>query len=110
MAADDRGSPDRRSMRLLWYDVCGENARGKVSTEEIVAGLVWMILCLYVAAFLQVIVHEGGHLVCGLLSGYKFSSFRVGKVILVKKRDGIKRGRYSLMGTGDSAFWHRRIW
>ena len=73
---------------------------GKVSTEEIVAGLVWMILCLYVAAFLQVIVHEGGHLVCGLLSGYKFSSFRVGKVILVKKRDGIKRGRYSLMGTG----------
>ena len=47
-------------MRLLWYDVCGENARGKVSTEEIVAGLVWMILCLYVAAFLQVIVHEGG--------------------------------------------------
>lgn len=73
---------------------------GKVRIAEILAGLAWIILCLYVAAFLQTIVHEGGHLVCGLLSGYKFSSFRVGKMILVKKRDGIKRGRYSLMGTG----------
>ena len=73
---------------------------GKVRIAEILAGLAWIILCLYAAAFLQTIVHEGGHLVCGLLSGYKFSSFRVGKVILVKKRDGIKRGRYSLMGTG----------
>ena len=73
---------------------------GKVRIAEILAGLAWIILCLYAAAFLQTIVHEGGHLVCGLLSGYKFSSFRVGKVILVKKKDGIKRGRYSLMGTG----------
>ena len=73
---------------------------GKVRIAEILAGLAWMILCLYAAAFLQTIVHEGGHLVCGLLTGYKFSSFRVGKVILVKKKDGIKRGRYSLMGTG----------
>lgn len=72
---------------------------GKVRIAEILAGLAWIILCLYAAAFLQTIVHEGGHLVCGLLSGYKFSSFRVGKVILVKKKDGIKRGRYSLMGT-----------
>lgn len=73
---------------------------GKVGTAEILMGLGWMILCLYAAAFLQTIVHEGGHLVCGLLSGYKFSSFRVGKVILVKKSDGLKWGRYSLMGTG----------
>lgn len=72
---------------------------GSLRTADILAGLAWIILCLYAAAIVQTIVHEGGHLVCGLLSGYKFSSFRVGKVILVKKRDGLKWGYYSLMGT-----------
>ena len=73
---------------------------GSLRPTEILMGLIWLVICLYAAAFLHVIVHEAGHLVCGLLSGYKFSSFRVGRIIAAKKKDGIRWGRYSLMGTG----------
>lgn len=58
------------------------------------------ILAVYAVVFLQVIVHEAGHLVFGLISGYKFSSFRIGSVIFVKNGDKIKIKRYSLAGTG----------
>lgn len=62
-----------------------------------VAGL---MVGLYVAIMLHVIVHEGGHLVAGLLSGYEFSSFRIGSFMLVKKEEGLKWKRFKLAGTG----------
>ena len=40
-------------------------------------GFIITILMLYAAILIQIIIHEGGHLVFGLLSGYKFSSFRI---------------------------------
>ena len=55
---------------------------------------------LFAAVYLQVLIHEGGHLVCGLLSGYSFLSFRVGSLILVKKPAGLQLKRYALAGTG----------
>lgn len=53
------------------------------------------------AFYLQIIIHEGGHLIFGLLSGYKFVSFRVGSDVLVKYEDeGYKFKKMSLVGTG----------
>lgn len=59
----------------------------------------------FLAAFLcayrlQLILHEAGHLVFGLLSGYRFLSFRIGRFILMKQKGKIRSGRYSLAGTG----------
>ena len=39
-------------------------------------GLILIGLSLIFSIYFHIIVHEGGHLVCGLLSGYKFVSFR----------------------------------
>lgn len=58
------------------------------------------LLFMYLAVLLQIIFHEGGHLICGLLSGYSFLSFRVGSLILVKKPEGFRLKRYALAGTG----------
>lgn len=58
------------------------------------------ITIFYLAAFLQIIIHEGGHLIFGLISGYRFVSFRIGSFMFVKKKDKIKIKRFSLMGTG----------
>ena len=59
------------------------------------------IVSLVIAACLQIILHEAGHLVCGLLSGYRFVSFRVGSITLLKDGDGKFRfKRFSLAGTG----------
>ncbi|MBQ9759805.1 MAG: M50 family metallopeptidase [Clostridia bacterium] len=60
-----------------------------------------LIICLIgVAYFLQVILHELGHMVLGLVSGYRFSSFRIGRTMLIKKDGKMQWKRFSLAGTG----------
>ena len=39
-----------------------------------------LIFCL-ITFFLHLILHEGGHLIFGLLSNYEFVSFRVGSLL-----------------------------
>lgn len=55
-----------------------------------------------VLAFLvQIIIHEGGHLVFGLLSGYRFVSFSVMGFIWQKGPDGkLRMGRMQIAGAG----------
>lgn len=58
-------------------------------------------LCFIVVAFLlHIIIHEAGHLVCGLFSGYQFTSFRIGSFMWTKENGKIKYRRFSLAGTG----------
>ncbi len=59
------------------------------------------IVSLVIAAYLQIILHEAGHLVGGLLSGYRFVSFRVGSITLVKDGNGKLRFKcFKIAGTG----------
>lgn len=76
------------------------------STEEdrpfgvlllIVAGVIFAV---YAALILQMAIHEAGHLIFGLLSGYRFSSFRVFNVMWIKQEGKIRCKRFSLAGTG----------
>ncbi|MBP3319201.1 MAG: M50 family metallopeptidase [Ruminiclostridium sp.] len=59
-----------------------------------------MILVLYALLVLQIVVHEGGHLIFGLLSGYRFLSFRVGSFMWIKLEGKLRFKRLSLAGTG----------
>jgi len=62
--------------------------------------LLLLFVGMYAGLLVQIVVHELGHLVFGLLTGYGFSSFRIGSLILIKKPDGLKLRRVSLAGTG----------
>lgn len=55
---------------------------------------------MYAALFLQIIIHEGGHLLFGLLTGYSFSSFRIGNLMWMKEGEKLRFKRMSLAGTG----------
>ena len=57
-------------------------------------------ILLYMAFFLQIIIHEAGHLIFGLLTGYKFSSFRIKNFIWIKKEDKLKLKNLSIAGPG----------
>lgn len=70
------------------------------SVGEILLKCVLLFVGLYVAMFLQIIIHEAGHMVFGLLTGYKFSSFRIMSFVLLREEDGMKLRRLSLAGTG----------
>ncbi len=58
-----------------------------------------LMLCVFGASLLQLIAHEGGHLVFGLLTGYKFVSFRIFSLALVKLEGRLHLKRLSLPGT-----------
>lgn len=53
-----------------------------------------------VSYFLHIIIHEGGHLIFGLHSGYQFVSFRIGSLIFYKVNGKYQFGKYKLAGTG----------
>ena len=60
-----------------------------------IAGMVILVAVMYA----QIIIHEGGHLVCGLASGYRFVSFRVASLILYRDGSRLRFGRFSIAGT-----------
>lgn len=63
-----------------------------------------VILSLVLSFPLQVILHEAGHLVMGLLCGYGFVSFRIFSYVLVSRKQGLKVARYQSPGTfGETA-------
>lgn len=67
--------------------------------EEILLFAVFLF-SIYIAIFFQMIIHEAGHLVFGLLSGYSFSSFRIASFMLVEQNGKLSFKRFSLAGTG----------
>ena len=61
-------------------------------------GKVMLAMCL--AVYLQIIVHEAGHLLFGRLSGYRFASFRIGRWMLIRQNGKLRSKRYTVDGTG----------
>ncbi|MBR3765355.1 MAG: hypothetical protein IKK57_12500 [Clostridia bacterium] len=60
-----------------------------------------LILGLVLAFFTQIIFHEGGHMLCGLLTGYRFVSFNVFGFVWVRGTDGcIRLKRCQVAGAG----------
>ena len=60
--------------------------------------MIYFCVMLLVSFILQIIIHEGGHLIFGKLAGFKFISFRIGSYVLTKE-DKVKISRLSLPGT-----------
>lgn len=72
-------------------------AKFNVSDDTVIIFLICLAF-IYAAYFLQIIIHEAGHMVFGLLTGYKFSSFMICSFAIVKKDGKIKFCRYKLSG------------
>lgn len=62
--------------------------------------VVGFVAVAYAAIIFHIIIHEGGHLVFGLLTGYRFSSFRIFSFMWVKEGESVKFKRHSIAGTG----------
>jgi len=62
-------------------------------------GLALALIFIYLGAVIHIILHEAGHLIGGLLSGYQFVSFRVYSFIFIKENGRIVTKRYNLAGT-----------
>ncbi|MBQ2956020.1 MAG: hypothetical protein IJE08_06120 [Clostridia bacterium] len=62
------------------------------ATDAAGGGFVQMLLLLFAGVYLSmlihIILHEAGHMVFGLMTGYKFVSFRIGSFVLQRTREG----------------------
>ena len=88
---------------VVFNDVSWSEAVHKVfsgNMSRLLTPILWGLLWLLVSMLLQVTIHEGGHLVAGLLTGYRFVSFRVLEFTLIKKDGRYQWRRYALASTG----------
>lgn len=59
-----------------------------------------LLLFMYISIFIHIIIHELGHLVFGLVSGYSFCSFRIFSFMWIKTDGKVQFKRLSVVGTG----------
>ena len=71
-----------------------------ISSGEKLLRIGAMLLLLYFSWFIHIVIHESGHLIGGLLSGYTFSSFRIGSFMLLKENGKLVSKRLKIAGTG----------
>lgn len=81
---------------VMGFLIVSALSSGFFNELDVIFFFVGIILCY----FLTVTIHETGHLVCGLISGYSFSSFRIGSLMIVKQDGRLNFRRFSLAGTG----------
>ena len=58
------------------------------SAGTFLLNILLLFVLILLGLFLQLIVHEGGHLIFGLATGYRFLSFRIGSLTLVRSAEG----------------------
>lgn len=69
------------------------------SAFKIIFKMYGMIIIFFIGTFIHIIVHEAGHLLFGLMSGYKFVSFRIGSNTIVKENGKFKLKKFNIPGT-----------
>lgn len=57
-------------------------------------------LSIYIIVIIQIIFHEAGHMIGGLITGYRFLYFRIGSTTLVRTDNGFKIRKLRIPGTG----------
>jgi len=66
----------------------------------VVIVLLLLLIEIYISNLLAAITHESGHLLFGKLTGYHFSSFRIGSLMLVKNQGKYFFKRLNIIGMG----------
>lgn len=67
---------------------------------SVAVGCLLSFVALAIAFVLHIIMHEGGHLVGGLLTGYRFVSFRIFSLTLLRRDGRYIVRRFNIPGTG----------
>ena len=83
---------------MTWNELVQKLA--KIEALEVVGIFAGSIVCTLVAFILQIVLHEGGHLLFGLLSGYRFVSFRIFNWTLIRQEGKFRLKRFGIAGTG----------
>ncbi len=85
---------------LLTMRFMGRAAESGVPKSTSLLASYMLIIVIFLSMAVQIILHEVGHLIFGLIFGYKFRSFRIGSLTLIKKDGKLTYKSVSIAGTG----------
>ena len=71
-----------------------------ISSSAKIFRLCITLIFLYLTVMIHIVLHETGHLIFGLMSGYQFSSFRIGSHMLMKENGKLVHRKIKIAGTG----------
>lgn len=79
-----------------------EKIQKQMNLEDFYAILIGLIVLtlLFLVYTINIFLHEIGHLIFGLISGYEFNSIRFGKLMIAKENGKLRFCKYNLPGTG----------
>lgn len=79
-------------LKWFYYDL---------SNELFILAAICCILIAICALIAGIAIHEAGHLIFGLMTGYKFSSYRIFSLMLLKNENNkLRLKRFKIAGTG----------
>jgi hypothetical protein len=58
-----------------------------------------LLFIFIIGSLIHIVIHEAGHLIFGLMTGYSFVSFRVGSFTLIKEYGKLKHKKFNIPGT-----------
>ena len=74
-------------------------------SEQINRGFLWVlgvilvtIIAIAIGLYLNIILHEAGHLIGGLLTGYRFAAFNVFNLSIIKENGNLAVKKYGVPG------------
>lgn len=67
--------------------------------ENDIIPLIWIICSFYAGMLIHVLIHELGHLIFGILSGYQFMSIRFFNLVLIKENNHLHLKSLKIPGT-----------
>lgn len=70
-----------------------------VNLGSVLMTIVFISLFGSIVFYVHIIIHELGHLIAGLISGYTFMLFRIGSLGIIKEKDKFKTISFSMSGT-----------
>lgn len=88
---------------ILFTDTTLNEYIGKIKSIEFSESVLVAFVSILAFVFALVVlipIHELGHLVCGLLTGYRFVSFRIFNFTFIKINGKVKMKKFAIAGTG----------
>lgn len=101
------GIPILEDLGVLEFDIVPPF---RVSKSLVFIYPIVFVLYYFVTVILHTIIHEGGHLMFGLLTGYRFLSFRVCSFTVVKKDGKLTRKKIKVPGTLGQCLMYPPEW
>ncbi len=93
---------------LTGVSLAGGSAQTATPSDQ--PGILVILVIVFLALYVQILLHEAGHLLFGLLTGYRFLSFRIGSQMIVKQDGRLRLKTISIAGTGGQCLLLPPAW